>query len=590
MEQPGYVPPFTFQTGVHYQVHKSYVWLGPVLSVLTVAVVAALNSIPALVELFDYLSHHSDFMGILLWVGGGLLALLVIYGIVLVIYVLAYKNLSYVFDEREFSLYSGIITKRHVHVPYARVQSVNHKASVLQRIVGVCSVSIDTAGGSANKAVRVPYVTLEVAEAMRTELFLRKAIAAGEVPIPAPSAAPGPAGASAAQPQSYAYERTASNILDEAAGEMGEWRGIFAGQVAGLEPVSFERGLANKELLLTSASHSTPIGLALALGISALITAAGISFADDSGLPAFFADAMVPITIGVAVASWLFGVASVAISYGNFRVRRRGSRIEVERGLLQRSFSGIDLNRIQSIEVRQSFVRRLIGYCEVSLGRINSSQQDSSNNSSQTSQRGLVVHPFIKVSDVDAFLDELIPEFAARPRDTALMRLPKVATRRAVLRHCLWFSGAFYIALCTLAAYLILRWVYLSQFGYAGQALASDPFMRASTLGTTIVLIGCVIATALRAIHAVRWAQQSGFLWNPRYAVLHNGGLWASTITVPRQKIQSGSTRSNPFQRRLGLTSLRLTTAAGSHSTTVELLDVPQEAGDAWLTWLKPRT
>ena len=42
-------------------------------------------------------------------------------------------------------------------------------------------------------------------------------------------------------------------------------------------------------------------------------------------------------------------------------------------------------------------------------------------------------------------------------------------------------------------------------------------------------------------------------------------------------------------KRNLGLTSLQVTTAAGARSTTTCLLDVPQDAGDAWLTWMKPR-
>ena len=111
------------------------------------------------------------------FIGGIIIIPLLIYGLLVALAYWAYRNLSFVFDEGEFSLYSGIIVKKRVHVPYARVQSVNHHATVIQRIFGICTVAIDTAGGAANKAVRIPYVSLSVAERLRSELFLRKAVA-----------------------------------------------------------------------------------------------------------------------------------------------------------------------------------------------------------------------------------------------------------------------------------------------------------------------------------------------------------------------------------------------------------------------------
>ena len=40
----------TFETGRHYKVHKSYVWLGPVVAVLAVAVIALANSMPGIMQ------------------------------------------------------------------------------------------------------------------------------------------------------------------------------------------------------------------------------------------------------------------------------------------------------------------------------------------------------------------------------------------------------------------------------------------------------------------------------------------------------------------------------------------------------------
>ena len=112
-----------------------------------------------------------------------------------------------------------------------------------------------------------------------------------------------------------------------------------------------------------------------------------------------------------------------------------------------------------------------------------------------------------------------------------------------------------------------------------------DQFMVGSLI---IVIVLTVIFTAGRAVGAVLWARHSGYLWNRRYLLLCNDGLSTEQSIIPRQKIQAAATRSNPFQRRLSLATLQAVTAAGTRSTTARLLDVPADAGTAYLDWAKP--
>ena len=109
-------------------------------------------------------------------------------------------------------------------------------------------------------------------------------------------------------------------------------------------------------------------------------------------------------------------------------------------------------------------------------------------------------------------------------------------------------------------------------------------FLRGSLI---VVVCICAALTAIFAAGAVLWARHSGYTWNRRFLVLYNDGLSTAQSTIPRRKIQSGTTRDNPFQRRLHLTSLIAVTAAGTHSTTANLLDVPSDDGAAYLEWLK---
>ena len=604
----------TFETGRHYKVHRSYIWVGPITATAAVIVVVLLNSIQGLVQLGLAIRDGNIAVSVPLAIGLGALGLFVLFGLLVGLYALGWRNMSYVFDEREFSYYSGIITKRRVHVPYARIQSVNHHASLIQRIAGVCTVAIDSAGGSSNKAVRVPFLRLETAERLRAELFMRKAAAAegaqvdyaahadsdspegqrweaermrqvrGQAPV-APGAATFVATAVTA-----GQDRPAPNALDEAAGVLGDWRGVYGGVAHGAfgeEPISYEFGLSNHELLLTTVSHDTPIAVALIVGLAFMVTLAFCLLAQDE-VAAFLSTVALPIVVLSTVVTWVFGLVGVAFSYGNFHARRRGSRIEVERGLVSREFSGIDVERVQSIEVRQSFIRRLIGYCELSLGRIDAAgEQNSGNNKSKANTKGLVIHPFVKIDRVDEIVDGLVPELADRPRRGECETLPQPALRRALLRRCLWYNWMLWITVAVAICWGVLRLLTSTGgivFASAERYAQYNAFLNISL---AIVIAIWLVVTVARGASAVLWARQSGYAWNRRYLIVHNDGLSTATSTIPRNKIQAATTRDNPFQRRLALTTLRAVTAVGTHSTTVRLLDVPAEVGTAYLEWLE---
>ena len=605
----------TFETGKPYKVHSSYVWLGPLVATLVFFAVAVSSNISSIIMGLRALAEAGIDTSAPLIAAAAIIGAVIIYGLIVVLYALAYKNMSYVFDGREFSFYSGIITKRRVHLPYARIQSVNHRASIIQRLAGVCTVTIDSAGGSSNKALRVPYLRLETAERLRVDLFVRKAAVAanaegavvydpyadtasmlgaqaeaqrmadlrGAAPE-APSVIGAAGTAGVASPASAAgapgmTNAPGPNVLDTTAGTIGDWRGLYGGSLAGFEPVSYELRLDNKELALTSFSHATPITLALIMGATALVTIVGAAFVGDAFSRTLIA-LSIPVVFGILLLTWIIGALGIGISYGNFRACRRGSRIEVERGLLQREFSGIDVSRIQSIEVRQSIIRRLIGYCEISLGRINAPGDTAGNKNDSSVTRGLIVHPFVKIDRVDEIVGGLLPEFADRPRESELIDLPAPALRRSVLRRCVWYNAGLYTALAT-----AILWATIAAFpGNIGPG-------ELAALGRLFILvfIVCLLYTAGRAVSAVLWARNSGYVWNRRYLMLRNGGLGEATSIVPRWKIQAGSTRDNPFQRRLALTTLRATTAAGTRRTSERLLDVPADVGTAYLEWLKPR-
>lgn len=612
-----------------HKVHHAFVWLGGLRTlfiVLWVMVISAFSSLAALVaEIAENPSVGREYSLIVtIVIAGAIIAVLVIAALCFVVRWVQWRHFWYQFDPAEFSIYSGVISKKRTHVPYGRVQSVDQKATLIQRILGLCAVSIDTAGGASNKAILVPYVTKSQAESLRQQLYVRKAqLAAGA--SGAAAAAPGaavapsvgggagmaagaaaPAGAVAATAGAFAVSATPAgaaegNLLDAASQITDQMTGVFDGPSLAQQAPSFEYGLTNKQLLLTGLFNNTSfvvvaIGLLAAVGqllqgaadlvpnselmlesaVESTIAREGALMAGGVMLGAFLVFALV---------MWGISAVGTILSYGGFKARRRGDRVEVERGILQHSFQGVAIDRVQSVIISQTLVRRLMGYCEISLGKIDAVAEGSNENSGKkgATQTGrVVVHPFVKKSQCAEIIAGLIPEFADMPTQT--IPVAKVAMRRAILRRTIWQGPGFWLVVATALFQLLM---------HVGAVVSEDPEMWDllpifDPVCGFLYAVGVVCMIA-NCIGAVMWARESSFAVNRRFMQVSNGGLSRESISFPRQKIQFGSTRTNPFQRMAKTATIRATIAAGVGGTTIALIDVTQEDADRWLEWLEPR-
>lgn len=614
-----------------HHVHHSYIWLESVRTIFIIAVCVVVANFSTIIGLVAEEGMGAEAGFIMAVAGiGTLVVILLTFGIVAGLRVVGYKHLYFTVGPDEFTLCSGIFNKKQVHVPYQRVQSVDQRATLLQRLFGVCTVSIDTAGGAANKAVVVPYVTKAQAEWLRAELYNRKTALAAQAAVAsgmagaASATATGMAGAPvpqsveagiAAMAQGAAAfagnvpsPTAAGNVLDVGAEAWNQVGGVFAGPAQDTGRVTYEYGLTNKELFLAGLSNTTSVGLIFAGLVVGVLQIVGFIFdvmggaadgAVESALvfagsqaSAYLIGAVSAGVIVLVLVLWVLSAVGSCIGYGGFKARRRNNRIEVEYGLLQHTFQGIDIDRVQSVVVKQSFIRRLLGYCELSLGKIDAgTDEDSSNQKNTLANQGIIIHPFVKMNRVPEILAGLVPEFSDLPHEAK--PVAKVALRRAVLRQSIWFGGGFWLAVFAVACMAGLA--ALVGGIESGAILLEEGDERLIgllyTFGGGVLVILLVLAAILfivDVVNAVLWARESSFAYNHRFMQVSNGGLSRETVSFPRQKIQFGCTKSNPLQRRAGTDTLLATTAAGSGGTTTTLIDASHADAMAWLDWLKP--
>lgn len=130
------------------------VWLA---NVLTLA--AILGAIVAAVAWFGFQTY--------LWVAGGVFLALLVVGVA---YVVRHYQL-WQFEIRDDSLYleRGVITRVKTVVPYVRVQHVDSQRRPIERLLGLASVVVYTAG-SRGADVTIPGLTPERADALQERL------------------------------------------------------------------------------------------------------------------------------------------------------------------------------------------------------------------------------------------------------------------------------------------------------------------------------------------------------------------------------------------------------------------------------------
>lgn len=644
-----------------HKLHHSYIWLSAVRSLPYVLIALVVSIGPAAGSLIEDLGNiDANNMGLPIIFGATVLFLLILEGIIIGAAAIGYRYRWYEFGVSEFSSYWGIFNKNRSHIPYQRIQSVNEKMSLLQRIVGVCTVTVETAGGENNKALVIPYVEKSAAERIRREVFMRKSLmASGLTPQEADermqalvaqermqaegsfAAANAPVGLNGfsgavgtpgapippwelqaqqqavlqqtqqmpqgvpqqiqqgAFPQSQQGASPATNVLDMPADVMDDMRGIFAHAEVDTGKVTCEFGLSNKELLLSALSSKTSFAFVLLGVISALATLLGglvdariissseaVYSAAWQAMSSSFGMLFLLFILGILLVLWLISVGSSCLTYAGFRSRRRGNRIEVERGLITHVFSGMDVERIQSIHIHQSFFQRLLKCCSVAYGRVGAMEENGNSDGANSSEADkLVVHPFLPLSRVQEVIEGLTPEYRTLPQPTR--HVDKKALRRALTRRVVWQGLGFWLLVVLVSTWVVLGIFVsseLSQEVFSGMTLLQVMLLITGIVGALIVVIA-----VFEAINAVLWYRLAAMGWDRFGFTIVNGGFSTDSVTIPRTKIQAALIRTNPLQRHAKVASVIVNTAAGVGSTRHRLIDVSRGDAEEWLTWACPR-
>lgn len=242
---------------------------------------------------------------------------------------------------------------------------------------------------------------------------------------------------------------------------------------------------------------------------------------------------------------WMISIAGALVRYHGYTLTVDGGEMCKRYGLLTVHEASVPLRRVQAIRLEETFLRRWLGLASLMIETAGGSP----------GQRGgaEAFVPITRRRDVGRLVRGIFGDAAVD--DAAFQRVHPKAERRLRRRYLVTFL------LCW-APFWAARWLNLQPGG------AMAPWLGA------LLPLPWVMA---------RWQYHSrGWSLPPGYVLARSGVLNRVTWIVPDRKLQTLHVADTPFQRRLGLSTLVVDTAAGgrqaavvdlAHSTARRLLE-----------------
>ena len=475
-----------------------------------------------------------------------------------------YYRFGYEITSDTVDVASGVFARRSREIPYGRIQNVDIRQGVVQRLLGLAIVSIETAGGGESEAA-LQFVSEAEANRLQEEIRRRTAAVKGrqrerrreadesELESGSEPDAPAERPREDATSDRTAAERDAPDA-ERIGPEPAEPGTESADSTAQETPEPRARArrerlfaLEATELLLYSFTSFRPAAGAAALFLFFFATEtvldAFVALARPFGGPAELGAGngasygILTVVSGIVsvVVTYVFSVAYTFATYYDFELGRVGDDFVYERGLLQRYSGSIPAEKVQSVTVTDNPVQRLLEYA--GLWVETAGYGPESNGGSQSAV------PLAEERRVYTFAENLTgvetPSFRSPP---------PVARRRYLVRYSLVAAAIVAVA-----------------FGVA----AATPFERWYV--AAIAFVAVPPAAHLRYAHI-------GYFVGEDHLVVRSGFWRRRTTVIPYYRVQTVSTRRSIFQRRLGLASLVVDTASSRtfvwSSTTIYDIDL----------------
>jgi putative membrane protein len=469
------------ETGVDRRLHPLS-WLFVLLQQLRA------YAIPLVVLMVTGRGNRLDFVG------------LIAIAVLVLISLARYFTYRFRLDRHAVVIRTGLFQTTMREIPYERIHNVSTHQSLLQRLMGVAELRLESAGGSSPEAqMRV----LSLSDAQALETFIRQRGRAG-VTV---------AGADEAQRQIAASEPVRPLLTMDTA------------EVVRLGLIS-NRGLVVVAAIVGALTQIIPdqfdVGPQLLRSAFGWVAQHGPELVPARLMgPIGWALSAFALLIALLIVVRVLSVVLALLQFHGFTLVDVGRQLRIERGLLTRIRTHLPRRRIQAWRLTETWLHRRFGRQSLRVDNAVSAGPDD-----QPAARDLA-----PLADPDA-MRSLIGDVLMREDwpPASWQRLHPRAWRRLIVVPTT-------VVLVT-AAGLVWR------YGAAG--------------GVALVFVPLLVA------RAVLWARHAGYAESGSLVAVRTGWLNRTWAFAEMRKLQSLRLTSSPFDRRHGMATLWLDTAGAS--------------------------
>ncbi|MEX1122150.1 MAG: PH domain-containing protein, partial [Balneolales bacterium] len=366
--------------------------------------------------------------------------------------IISWLRYTYRIEDGELKIEYGVFVRKRHFVQKDRIQVIDISAGIIQRLFGLVSVEVQTAGETSAEST-ISAVTHDEADRIKSLL--------------------------------------SNNGTDEEAGVV--------------EPKS-ELHLKKKDLLIAA---STAGSFGIALSIIGTLTSQMNQFISDTEIYNYLENLEIPgtsfaimIIAVMVVLAWLLSLFGTIIKHSGFSLARRKDELIISRGLFERTQLTIPYHRIQAVRIVEGILRQPFGYATVYV--------DSAGYGDEAGT-STILFPLIKKSDLRDFIRQNLPDYEI---GATSVTPPLRAIRRYLIRtivpalvliipvSIIFNYGYISVILLPLAI-----WLGIKRYRDAGAGYAKETFIlryRNLAKTTAIVRKKCIQAASTQSIYFQR--------------------------------------------------------------------------------------
>lgn len=334
---------------------------------------------------------------------------------------------KYEWEDRTFHIHKGIFVKQSSTIPFSKIQNVTRKTTVFHKIVGLTSLTFETAMDGVEDAIHFEVISRKHANDLINLVKGNQEVIS--------------------QKADHFEMEMKSEIQED---ELEQEPVLETNRTVHFTPMKKD---------LWKASFTSLSFLAIIPVIAGLLEYAEPLLEDTDrfeGVIQILLDSRLLIGIVIIlaiIAAVSFGVARTFIRYGKYEISSDASYIYIDRGVLDESYFAIEKGKIQGLEIEQTVIKRLFGLTEVKL--ISSAKPNAEDGAVNVNS----LYPFLPLEKAYKLIEELLPNYRVNGQ---LEKLPRIALWLKLFRPSwLWVIASLALF------YFKFEFLYIAWWGWS---------------------------------------------------------------------------------------------------------------------------